>query len=122
MSTRSKLPQARRSEVRLESFDLGLVTLVPSDSAGRASSATGGMAQPDSQQSTVQLGANRKNAVVRASNIRFEDGAASCGPGYQPVGGDAPAGMPLLIYAAQTTAAEFLILATSGEIYVGSSR
>lgn len=120
VAKRPKIVTAKQVKVSMESFDLGLITLVPSESAGSLQSATSGLQQPNPQASTVQLAQNLKNAVVSASNIRFEDGACSSGPGYQIFSGSSISDAPLMISTAQTLVGKYLIVATASGVYIGS--
>jgi hypothetical protein len=114
-----------RAEVGIDSFDKGLVTLVPSDQAGRIDSVVPG-ANPNPQAITVQYGPDNKNAVVVASNVRFEDGAARSAAGFELATGDTPDGPVNLVLESQqvgsniTGDGKFLFICTSGSIYLVS--
>jgi hypothetical protein len=114
----------KAAQVDVPSFTKGLVTLVPSESAGMIAAPQG--APQSTQAQTVQFGPDSKDAVVVASNMRFRDKATMNAPGYQPFGG-VSLGSPInLIFFSQQLGSSvpmpgtFLILATSTDIYIGS--
>jgi hypothetical protein len=112
-----------RAEVGIDSFDKGLVTLVPSDQAGRVGSVVPG-ANPNPQAITVQYGPDLKNAVVVASNVRFEDGSAQSAPGFEAITGGTVDGPVNLVVQSQQVGAniradgKFLFVCTNGSIYL----
>lgn len=112
-----------RAEVGIDSFDKGLVTLYPSEQAGNATRQDPGPA-PNPQSATIQYGPNLRNAVVRASNVRFENGAASSAPGNQLITGGTLDSEPILIYESQQIGSnipgdgKFLFVCTEGSIYL----
>lgn len=119
-----KLPTPQRGQVAVQSFDKGLVTLVPSDQAG-----TSGMSPPDEtnpQASTIQLGPDDKNAVVVASNMRFGNGAGQNAPGYETVAADGLDAAPLLLYQSTqigstiVSSGNFKFVCTAGKIFLAT--
>jgi hypothetical protein len=107
--------------VDVPSFTKGLVTLVPSDSAGKISAPVGG-AQASIQAQTVTFGKDSKDACVVASNVRFRDKATMNAPGYELIGGVDGFSSPfnLIFFSEQGATGRFLIVANADGIFVGT--
>lgn len=112
-----------RVEVGLDSFDRGLVTIVPSEQAGKISGVIPG-SNPNPQAVTLQYGPDLKKAVVAASNVRFENGAALSAPGYEQIAVTTPAEELIGIMESQQVGSnipgrgKFLFVCTSAGIYL----
>jgi hypothetical protein len=112
------LPGTHRAcAVDVPSFTKGLVTLVPSDAAGKIAAPQGDQASVQAQ--TVQFGPDSKDAVVRASNVRFRDKSTWAAPGYQAFAGSLP-GPVLFATEVRLQASTALILGTTTDLYQAS--
>lgn len=115
----------KKVTVDVPSFEKGLVTLVPSDAAGRMGAPQGGDQQLI-QGEPIQFGPDSRDAVVVASNVRFQDMSTLSAPGYEQVAGVTSTTPINLIFLSQQLGVSvpapgtFLIFADGTDIYVGT--